>query len=50
MSRRTRIVENLVALDVTLTDAELSELDGAFAPGAVAGDRKTAEMMRLSAQ
>jgi len=50
MSRRTRIAENLAALDITLTDAELSELDGAFAPGAIAGDRHTAEMMRLSAQ
>ena len=50
MSRRTRIAENLAALDINLTDAELSELDRAFAPGVFAGDRYTAEMMRLSAQ
>ena len=50
MSRRTRIAENLAALDINLTDAELSELDRAFAPGAFAGDRYTADMMRLSAQ
>ena len=44
-------VREVVAdLAINLTDAELSELDRAFAPGAFAGDRYTEEMMRLSAQ
>jgi aryl-alcohol dehydrogenase-like predicted oxidoreductase len=50
MSRRARIADNLAALDITLTDAELSELDAALGPGAIAGDRYPPEMMRLSAQ
>jgi aryl-alcohol dehydrogenase-like predicted oxidoreductase len=50
MSRQPRIAENLAALDIALTDAEISELNTAFAPGAIAGDRYPAEMMRLSAQ
>jgi aryl-alcohol dehydrogenase-like predicted oxidoreductase len=50
MSRRARIADNLAALDITLTDAELSELDATFGPGAIAGDRYPPEMMRLSAQ
>ena len=50
MTRRTRITENLESLDITLTDAELSELDKAFAPGAIAGDRLPPETMQMSAQ
>jgi aryl-alcohol dehydrogenase-like predicted oxidoreductase len=50
MTRRTRITENLESLDITLTDAELSELDKAFAPGAIAGDRLPPEMTQMSAQ
>jgi aryl-alcohol dehydrogenase-like predicted oxidoreductase len=50
MTRRARITENLAALDITLSDAELSELDKAFAPGAIAGDRYPPELMRLSAR
>jgi len=50
MSRRARIADNLAALDITLTDPELSELDTAFAPGVIAWDRYPVDMMRLSAQ
>jgi alkylation response protein AidB-like acyl-CoA dehydrogenase len=42
-----------LAMDVMGTAARGcrgSELDGAFVPGAIAGDRYTGEMMRLSAQ
>jgi aryl-alcohol dehydrogenase-like predicted oxidoreductase len=39
MSRRSRLPENLGALDVTLSAEELAELDQAFAPGAIAGSR-----------
>jgi aryl-alcohol dehydrogenase-like predicted oxidoreductase len=49
MNRRARIAENVAALDITLADEELSELDRVFAPDAIAGDRYPAEMMRLSA-
>jgi aryl-alcohol dehydrogenase-like predicted oxidoreductase len=50
MSRRSRIPENIAALDIILTDAERAELDRVFAPGAIAGDRYSPEMMRLSAR
>ena len=38
-SRRSRLLENLRALDVTLSAGELTALDQAFAPGAIAGSR-----------
>src|SRR6202012_349821 len=50
MSRRARIAENLAAANITLTAAELDELDAAFAHGAITGDRLPAEMMHLSAK
>lgn len=50
MSRRARIADNLAALDIALTNPELAELDTAFTPGVIAGDRYPADMMRLSAQ
>jgi aryl-alcohol dehydrogenase-like predicted oxidoreductase len=50
MSRRARIADNLAALDIALTGPELAELDTAFDPGVIAGDRYPADMMRLSAQ
>src|ERR671934_824982 len=37
--RRTRLEENVGAVDVDLTDDELRELDEAFPPGAAAGPR-----------
>ncbi|MET9310568.1 aldo/keto reductase [Kribbella sp. NPDC003505] len=37
--RRKYLAENLGAVDVTLTDAELADLDAAFPPDAVAGQR-----------
>ena len=49
MSRRTRIPENLAAVDITLTDADLAELDHTFALGAFAGDRLPPEMLHNSA-
>jgi aryl-alcohol dehydrogenase-like predicted oxidoreductase len=38
-TRRTRLAENLGALDVRLDAADLAELGQLFAPGVVAGDR-----------
>jgi aryl-alcohol dehydrogenase-like predicted oxidoreductase len=38
-TRRTRLVENLGALEVRLEADDLAELDRVFAPGTVAGDR-----------
>jgi aryl-alcohol dehydrogenase-like predicted oxidoreductase len=49
MSRRARIPENLAAVDITLTDADLAELDQAFALGAFVGDRLPPGMLRHSA-
>ena len=39
MSKRSRVPENLAALEVELTDADLQALGTAFAPGAIAGYR-----------
>jgi aryl-alcohol dehydrogenase-like predicted oxidoreductase len=45
--RRTYLAENLGALDVVLSAAELAELDEAFPPDAVAGQRYTDSGMGL---
>jgi aryl-alcohol dehydrogenase-like predicted oxidoreductase len=37
MSRRSRLPENIQALDITFTPEELKTLDTTFAPGAIAG-------------
>jgi aryl-alcohol dehydrogenase-like predicted oxidoreductase len=50
MSRRARLVENLKALDVTLTKEDLDDLDGSFALGAITGDRYPAQMKHLTAK
>jgi aryl-alcohol dehydrogenase-like predicted oxidoreductase len=42
-----RLEENAAAVDVTLSDSELSELDEAVSPGAVRGDRYPEQMMSL---
>lgn len=39
ISRPARIADNLAALDVEFTAQELAELDRAFAPGAIVGER-----------
>ncbi len=39
MSSRRRVPENLGAIDVALTKADLAALGAAFAPGAIAGER-----------
>ena len=39
MSKRSRVPENLAALEVELTNADLEALGTAFAPGAIAGYR-----------
>jgi aryl-alcohol dehydrogenase-like predicted oxidoreductase len=39
MSRRSRLPENLGAMDVALNEDDLAALDQAFAPGAIAGTR-----------
>lgn len=49
-SRRSRLAENLGALEVELTPDLLAELDTVFAPGAVAGDRYNAQGMQGVAQ
>lgn len=43
--RRSRLVENLGALDIKLTPAELSELEAVIPSGAVAGERYPPSMM-----
>ncbi len=48
MSRRARVAENLKAFDVTLTKADLEDLDKSFAPGAITGDRYPAQMKHLT--
>jgi aryl-alcohol dehydrogenase-like predicted oxidoreductase len=48
MSRPSRLPENLAALDILLSPDELAQLDGAFAPGAIIGDRYPAALMSLS--
>ena len=45
--KRSRLEENLGALDLTLTGAELTEIDRLFPPGAAAGGRYPAAMMGL---
>ncbi|MFE9426386.1 aldo/keto reductase [Kitasatospora sp. NPDC006697] len=42
-----RVAENIAALEVELTEAELKTLDEAFPPGVAAGDRYPAPMMAL---
>ncbi len=44
--RRRHLEENLAALKITLTDEELLQLQTEFQPGAVAGERYTAEFAR----
>lgn len=50
MSRRSSLVENLKALDVTLTKEDLEDLDTTFASGAISGDRYPAHMKHLTAK
>jgi aryl-alcohol dehydrogenase-like predicted oxidoreductase len=45
--RRTNLGENLAAVDVTLTEAELTQLDAVFGPDAVAGERYDADKLKL---
>lgn len=45
--RRTYLDENAAAVEVTLSAAEMAQLNEAFPLGAAAGDRYTAEAMRL---
>jgi aryl-alcohol dehydrogenase-like predicted oxidoreductase len=45
--KRSRLDENLGALGLTLTGAELAEIDRLFPPGAAAGSRYPAAMMGL---
>ncbi len=49
MSRRTRLPENLAALDIVPDAQELAELDRIFAPGAIQGERYPAQVRHLSA-
>ena len=50
MSRRSSLVENLKAFDVTLTKEDLDDLDRSFALGAITGDRYPAHMKHLTAK
>lgn len=44
--RRKYLEENVAAVDVVLSAADLAKIDAAFPPGASAGDRYPASMMR----
>jgi aryl-alcohol dehydrogenase-like predicted oxidoreductase len=46
MKRRTRLDENVAAVDIELAPDELARLDAAFPPGAAAGERYTPEVAR----
>lgn len=46
--RRRYLEENVAAVEIVLTDAELAEIDAVFPPDAAAGLRYTEEMMRLA--
>ena len=46
MRRRTHLDEDVVAVDIDLSPAELARLEIAFPPGAAAGDRYTPEVAR----
>ena len=48
VSRRSRLKENLVALDVLLSEDEQSVLDRAFTPGTIAGQRGSSDVRHLS--
>jgi aryl-alcohol dehydrogenase-like predicted oxidoreductase len=50
MSRRSRLPENLAALDIVVSADEVNELDRAFAPGAIVGDRGPSHVKHLSPQ
>jgi aryl-alcohol dehydrogenase-like predicted oxidoreductase len=45
--KRSRLDENLGALDITLSHAELAAIDAVFPPDAVAGDRYAGSMMQM---
>src|ERR1022692_3682889 len=45
--RRKYLEENAAAVDITLSAAQVHELDGIFPPGAVAGERYAPHMMAL---
>ena len=48
MNRRSRLPENIGALDITLSAEEGDELDNAFAHGAIVGDRGPSHVKHLS--
>ena len=50
MSQRARVVDNLKALDVTLSKEDLADLDQTFALGAITGDRYPAQVKHLVAK
>ena len=50
MSRRSRLADNLAALDVKLSADNLAALDRLFAPGAIVGERSPAFTRHFSAK
>jgi diketogulonate reductase-like aldo/keto reductase len=46
-TRRNHLEENIAALDVELTEGDLSNIESAMPPGAVSGMRYPEAMMRL---
>ena len=44
---RNHLEENIAALDVVLTEIDLSDIESAMPPGAVSGIRQSEAMMRL---
>ncbi|EPG72664.1 oxidoreductase, aldo/keto reductase family protein [Leptospira fainei serovar Hurstbridge str. BUT 6] len=49
-SKRSRLSENLKALDIILTSEELEKLDRTFSEGAIVGDRYPAPQMEMVAK
>jgi aryl-alcohol dehydrogenase-like predicted oxidoreductase len=45
-TRRSHLEENIAALDVKLTESDLSDIESAMPPGAVSGMRYPEAMMR----
>ncbi len=50
MSRRSRLAENLAALDLILDTDDLTALDRAFAPGSIVGDRYPTFVQKYAAR
>ena len=50
MRRRSRLQENLRALEIALSPGELATLDEAFGPGAIRGERYSLFVLKFAAR